>query len=554
MSSEEQNNDKSVKGFAGLSSLLSDVDEAISSVKIGKSELLLDEKVAEQTSNQSANNTNTVQDQSPRSAADVPWNILWLFVTCIFVFLLWLILDIMRPIKSSFYNLPALERSSHSLNKNLESLTQSSIPVRPTEEKPPSKTNISLSTTQISYCLAEDIRIKGAEETLNNRFESDVSRFNVMVTDYNIRCGNFRYLNGALESAQASIEPYRAIIEAEGRSFFGSPTALESEQSLAVPVLPEPKHTVSDLQTDNIILDLQKRLNKLGYDVGGADDHPRSKIRTAIIEVQRVLGIPVNGIASAGLLKQLDSMIQKSNAPKIVETTQSNLEISPAELKERFSRISQPNEVVIVNDTGNLDGGIYPFSAKNLKSIELGQAILSLMPPIGMESVLWSYQQNSQNIFWIDNHYKSNQGQNDTYNSKNGLMRINVKGSKSTIFKNRDLELAWSIVLQKFGDPASGPEAIELKPGINDGDANCFGSKTTNCTFNPLASLVLAGIKAKEICNKEGVSGAKGYLLKAKDKRPIKLSLITSAGSGGASSWITLYIDSSDKKVDICSI
>ena len=60
------------------------------------------------------------------------------------------------------------------------------------ESMPPVGQNQVLSTAQIRYCLAEDIRMESAKSTLNNYIESDVDRFNAMVADYNSRCGRLR--------------------------------------------------------------------------------------------------------------------------------------------------------------------------------------------------------------------------------------------------------------------------------------------------------------------------------------------------------------------------
>ena len=91
------------------------------------------------------------------------------------------------------------------------------------ESMPPVGQNQVLSTAQIRYCLAEDIRMESAKSTLNNYIESDVDRFNAMVADYNSRCGRFRYRRGALESARREIEPYRNQLLSEGRSRFSQP-------------------------------------------------------------------------------------------------------------------------------------------------------------------------------------------------------------------------------------------------------------------------------------------------------------------------------------------
>ena len=91
---------------------------------------------------------------------------------------------------------------------------------RPAESRPPVGQNTVLSTAQIRYCLAENIRMDGAEATVNNYINADVDRFNAMVTDYNSRCGSFRYWRGEMESARGDIEPYRNQLYAEGRQRF----------------------------------------------------------------------------------------------------------------------------------------------------------------------------------------------------------------------------------------------------------------------------------------------------------------------------------------------
>src|SRR3546814_13694003 len=85
---------------------------------------------------------------------------------------------------------------------------QSQALSRPTGSKPPVGQNLVLSSEQIRYCLAEDIRMDGAKSAINNYSDYDVDRFNAMVADYNSGCGSFRYRSGALTSARRDFEPY----------------------------------------------------------------------------------------------------------------------------------------------------------------------------------------------------------------------------------------------------------------------------------------------------------------------------------------------------------
>jgi len=194
---------------------------------------------------------------------------------------------------------------------------------------------------------------------------------------------------------------------------------------------------------------------------------------------------------------------------------------------------------------------VYPASANKLKNIELGEAIYMLMPDENIKFIEWSYQSNNKTIHWIDDTYKTSKG-NNTYASRDGLMRINVKSVISTILRKQTKELAWSInYINSISNPKFGPQEIELKPGVDDGDANCFGSTTDNCTFNPIESLIASNIQFEIIC-KTGTTanwGTTGLLLTAKGKKAVKAKWITDGGSGGSSSWMNIYVGEEPKNI-----
>jgi hypothetical protein len=190
---------------------------------------------------------------------------------------------------------------------------------------------------------------------------------------------------------------------------------------------------------------------------------------------------------------------------------------------------------------------VYPSSVKSLNSLELGEVILFLMPPTGMNLVDWGYLSNTK-INWLDDSYKSIDTPQGVYNSRTGLVRINVMGNKSTILKKQTTELAWSVVYENYGNPKYGVEIITIKPGTEDSDGICFGSTAENCSFNPIKSFGMEKIKYRQICKS---SEKVGFELSAEGKRKIKAAWITSTGSGGSSSWIELYVNSG--KEDICA-
>lgn len=164
---------------------------------------------------------------------------------------------------------------------------------------PPVGQNQVLSTAQIRYCLAEDIRMESAKSAFNNYIESDVDRFNAMVADYNSRCSSFQYQTNNrgrndLNSAQRDIEPFRSQLQSEGRSRFArSPTGALSPQA---PSRPTPDATVQAIQ---------RKLNELGYDAGTADGLMGRGTRSAVIAFQQDRGLAATGVADQALLLQL---------------------------------------------------------------------------------------------------------------------------------------------------------------------------------------------------------------------------------------------------------
>ena len=78
--------------------------------------------------------------------------------------------------------------------------------------KPPVGRNNVLSVAQIRWCLREGIRI----ETLRSLTTTNakVDQFNAIVVNHNSRCGSFRYRRGTLERARREVEQMRSQIVA----------------------------------------------------------------------------------------------------------------------------------------------------------------------------------------------------------------------------------------------------------------------------------------------------------------------------------------------------
>lgn len=78
--------------------------------------------------------------------------------------------------------------------------------------KPPVGENNILSVVQIRWCLREDIRIEVLRPMPTTN--SQIDQFNAVVADYNSRCGSYRYRERTLTRAQQEVERVRAQIAA----------------------------------------------------------------------------------------------------------------------------------------------------------------------------------------------------------------------------------------------------------------------------------------------------------------------------------------------------
>ena len=179
------------RGFAGLSSMVSDVDAIV-------------DGTPQKTQKAASNSTPQQSGISPEGK--------WLVGIAGIAVVIGIIFIVLGNQSDS-------NRSSQTeYSPGTSSTVQPQAPSRPAENKPLIGRNNVLSTTEIRYCLAEEIRMNAAETVVNIYSESDVNQFNRYVSDFNSRCAEFRYRQGTLESARRDIEPYRGQLQEEGRN------------------------------------------------------------------------------------------------------------------------------------------------------------------------------------------------------------------------------------------------------------------------------------------------------------------------------------------------
>lgn len=331
---EDKNKKDESKGFAGLSSLVSDVDTSPPSA--AKKEPTSTSGASSSPPPPSAQTAppqpqtrqqQTYQEPSQPSSGSSGGK--WVLGIAAVIGVFWLVgqADKTTTSPASSYSPPA-----QSAAPSYSPPAQPQEPSRPAESQPPVGQDTVLSTAQIRYCLAEDIRMDGAKSALNNYIDADVDRFNAMVADYNSRCGSYRYRRGALESARGDIEPYRSQLQAEGRSRFARP----STGSLSTPA---PSRTAPDAKVQAI----QRKLNELGYEAGTADGLMGQGTRSAILTFQQDRGLAATGVADQELLLQLQGSPSRSTcsrasnvpviqdaSPRSAPTTTTPLSVPPS--------------------------------------------------------------------------------------------------------------------------------------------------------------------------------------------------------------------------------
>ena len=309
---EEEKKQGEGKGFAGLSSMVSDVDDVVSS-KPKQPQKPHSEAPPKQTAggSQQPKQTSTKPAsqtyQAPAQPSGDSSAGKWFVGIAVVIGIIWLA----NQSENSKPSKPAYSPGTSSTSTapaSQPAITQPQTPSRPSESKPSVGRNNVLSTAQIRYCLAEKIRLDAAETVLNNYNDSDVDRFNGYVNDYNSRCGEFRYRQGSLESARRDVEPYRSQLQAEGRSRFVRSAATTARPSSSTSV-PKPARPTPDAT----VLAIQRRLNELGYNAGTPDGLFGNKTRAAIQSFQRDNALATDGVASRSLLSQLNASTTRAS-------------------------------------------------------------------------------------------------------------------------------------------------------------------------------------------------------------------------------------------------
>ena len=192
------------KGFAGLESLVSEVEIPVPSPRPINTQQIYPKKEA-------TRDPDVYQCGTSSEGRSGKW---FVIAVGIIIFFIWKNdsenknTSIVNPNKALDYN--------YSYNKDTTYESPSHSPNQ--AEIPPVGTDILLTRNQIRYCLSEEIRIDSWQNEVNEYSESSVDAFNLAVGDCNSRCSSFRYRRESLESIRSEVEANRESLAAEGRN------------------------------------------------------------------------------------------------------------------------------------------------------------------------------------------------------------------------------------------------------------------------------------------------------------------------------------------------
>jgi hypothetical protein len=171
--------------------------------------------------------------------------------------------------------------------------------------KPSVDTDNILSIAEIRWCVRGGIEI----EAMRGVFTSNegIGKFNVIVDDYNSRCGSYRYREGNLGLAQRQVNEWRAAIEAEAE---GKARQMDRLASLSSST-PSSSFSGETGPDKTMVKEVQMLLRVLRFGPGVADGIVGPQTEGAVRAFQRSKGMHATGQINSFLLKELRQEYKK---------------------------------------------------------------------------------------------------------------------------------------------------------------------------------------------------------------------------------------------------
>jgi len=204
------------------------------------------------------------------------------------------------------FDQPSSSSSSNTRSQDTGSTTSNSGSLK--FERPPVGFNHVHSVAEIRWCVRAGIEIETIRRLVDTNLQID--DFNRKIDDHNSRCGNFRYRVGALELAEREVNAIKSSIQASARDeFLARYLPPKSETTTTLPSQePEQDNRINPQLPEQLARDIreaQQLLANLGYDPGPVDGLMGQKTEAAIEAFQRDHGIAADGKLTSKLLSTM---------------------------------------------------------------------------------------------------------------------------------------------------------------------------------------------------------------------------------------------------------
>ena len=204
--------DSDKKGFAGIATLVSEIDDVEAELIEQNSKTKTPAGEPNDDESRPRNRAEKISKARIEHQSRSRQNFKWIFGLIVMVGLVAFI----------FYSSLFQGDLSNNNLRNVQSSSSSNDVSQPTSPvtqnmpdyfKPSVGRGNLLSISEIRWCLRQGIRIDLLRTMVKSN--SQIDNFNILVNEYNSRCGSYRYRPGTLERAQQQIEQQRAQIAAK---------------------------------------------------------------------------------------------------------------------------------------------------------------------------------------------------------------------------------------------------------------------------------------------------------------------------------------------------
>jgi hypothetical protein len=233
-------------GFAGLDSMVTDISRELESIEMKALELEDKAKAHKAASlAKEAKDTKEAGSPSPKRSRNKRW--IWLAAGVVVVAFMLSVFGIKRdeyppsvvapPVPTivdrkgvapsepsmsnegaTFEKLDGKANASERQGQNRsDSTTAQASSSGLVEVKPPTGSGMRFDDGQIRYCLSQNVRLDSIKEEVNKYSQLEIDNFNELVSDYNARCGNFKYRRGDMSRIKQEVAKRNPMLMAEGK-------------------------------------------------------------------------------------------------------------------------------------------------------------------------------------------------------------------------------------------------------------------------------------------------------------------------------------------------